>query len=65
MKSFKTFWEDLSSDEKDLVIAMGTESRFPHRPEDSKPQIGDKFILPMTREEVPEQARELWDLFHS
>ena len=66
MESFKTFWEDLSQQEKDLVIAMGTESKFPHRPKDYQPpRVGDTFTLPKTREELPEQARGLWDLIHS
>ena len=65
-KSFQTFWEDLSDQEKDLVIAMGTESKFPHRPKEYEaPKVGDKFVMPKTREELPEQARGLWDILHS
>ena len=59
------YWEDLSDQEKDLAVAMGTEGKFPHRPE-GQSRVGEtyKVNLPKSRDEVPDQAKELWDLFH-
>ena len=52
--------EDLSEQEIYLLEAMGRELP-PHRPEGIEEQ---KIVPYKSREEVPEQARELWDLAH-
>ena len=54
------YYEDLSEQEIYLIEAMGRELP-PHRPEGLKEQ---KIVPYTTREEVPEQARDLWDLVH-
>ena len=55
----KRYLEDMSEQELDLLKAMGRELP-PHRPEGTE----QKIVSYKNREEVPEQARELWDLVH-
>ena len=57
----KRYYEDLSEQELYLLEAMGRELP-PHRPEGTSEQL--HVVHYETREEVPEQARELWDLVH-
>ena len=57
------YWEDLSDQEKDLAIAMGTSGKFPRRT-NTKVGMIYKVNLPENREDVPEQAKDLWDMFH-
>ena len=55
------YFEDLSEQEIYLIEAMGRELP-PHRPEGITSEC--QVVHYNSREEVPEQARELWDLFH-
>lgn len=54
------YLEDMSEQELDLLKAMGRELP-PHRPEGVEEQRVASY---KSREEVPEQARDLWDLVH-
>ena len=54
--------EDMSEQELYLLEAMGRELP-PHRPEGMKSE--QEVVHYTSREEVPEQARELWDLVHN
>lgn len=57
----KRYLEDMSEQEIELLKAMGRELP-PHRPEGTS---SESTIVPYTsREEVPEQAKDLWDLAH-
>ena len=56
----RRYLEDLSEQEIYLLTAMGRELP-PHRPEGVK---SEREVHYTSREEVPEQARELWDLVH-
>lgn len=56
----KRYLEDLSEQEIHLLKAIGRELP-PHRPEGVSEQ---EVVHYNSREEVPEQARELWDLVH-
>lgn len=53
--------EDMSEQEIELLKAIGRELP-PHRPEGVEEQR--EVVHYTSREEVPEQARELWDLVH-
>ena len=63
-KSVK-YWNDLSQQEKDLAIALGKEGEYSHEKPVRENTVW-KVNLPSyeKREDVPEQARELWDMFH-
>lgn len=55
------YYEDMSEQEIELLKAMGRELP-PHRPEGT---TVDSLLVPYkNKEEVPEQARDLWDLVH-
>ena len=55
------FYEDLCEQEIYLLEAMGRELP-PHRPAGVKSE--QEVVHYTSREQVPEQARELWDLVH-
>lgn len=58
----KRYLEDMSEQEIELLKAIGRELP-PHRPEGiTSEQL--PVVHYNSREEVPEQARELWDLVH-
>ena len=57
----KKYYEDLSEQEIYLMEAIGRELP-PHRPEGVSEQR--EVVYYTSREEVPEQARDLWDLAH-
>lgn len=58
------YWNDLSDQEKDLARAFGRENEYSHEKPNRENTVW-KVNLPYTkREDVPEQAKELWDMFH-
>lgn len=57
------YWDDLSDQEKELAKAFGKESEYSHE-KPVRENTTWKVNLPEKREDVPEQARELWDMFH-
>lgn len=60
------YWEDLSEQERELIKEMGQQDEYPHRPENDA-VIGKTYSVNLpykNRDEVPEQAKELWDMFH-
>ena len=56
------YWDDLSQQEKDLAIAFGIENEYSSHHE--KPNH-DENLSYEKREDVPEQAKELWDMIHN
>lgn len=58
------YWDDLSDQEKELAIAFGKEGEYSHE-KPVRENTTWKINLPEKRgEDVPEQARQLWDMFH-
>lgn len=55
------YWDDLSQQEKDLAIAFGIENEYSHE----KPNCDNENLSYEKREDVPEQAKELWDMMHN
>lgn len=55
------YWDDLSQQEKDLAIAFGIENEYSHEKQNSKIE-NSSFEK---RDDVPEQAKELWDMMHN
>ena len=56
------YWDDLSDQEKELAIAFGKENEYSHE----KPNHEIEENLPYEkREDVPEQAKELWDMMYN
>ena len=54
------YWDDLSQQEKDLAIAFGIEHEYSHEKSNH-----DDNLSYEKREDVPEQAKELWDMTHN
>lgn len=57
------YWDNLSQQEKDLAIALGKEGEYSHEKPNREMEID--LHLPEKREDVPEQAKELWDIMHN
>ncbi len=55
------YWSDLSDQEKELAIALGKENEYSHE----KKVICEENLSYEKREDVPDQAREIWDMMHS
>lgn len=55
------YWDNLSQQEKDLAIAFGIENEYSHEKPNSKIE-NSSFEK---RDDVPEQAKELWDMMHN
>ena len=58
------YWDDLSDQEKDLARAFGKENEYSHEKPNRENTVW-KVNLPEKREDVPEQAKELWDMMHN
>ena len=54
------YWDDLSQQEKDLAIAFGIENEYSHEKSNH-----DENLSYEKMEDVPEQAKELWDMMHN
>lgn len=64
MKNNIKYWDDLSDQEKELAIAFGKENEYSHEKPVREGSTWEIKSFHDKREDVPEQARELWDMFH-